>query len=90
MAAPGPMVDPALLDEGAATFRVFCAPCHGPTGAGDGVVVRHGHPLIPPLPRDAMRAMRAMATNLAGAHPVEGRLDARQRWAVSRHIEALP
>lgn len=90
LAAPGPPVDAALLAEGAQAWRVFCTPCHGPSGAGDGVVTRHGHPPIPPVPRDALRAMAAMRTNLAGAHPAEGRLDARQRWAVARYLERLP
>lgn len=90
LAPPGPPVDEALLREGADVFRIFCTPCHGPTGAGDGVVTRHGHPPIPPLPRDALRSMTVLQTNLAGAHPVEGRLDPRQRWAVSRFVERLP
>lgn len=89
LAPPGPPIDAALREEGAAVFRVFCTPCHGASGAGDGVIVARGHPPIPPLPRDAARAMAAMNRNLAGAHPVEGRLDPRQRWAVARHIEAL-
>lgn len=90
LAPPGPPVDDALLRRGAAAWRVFCTPCHGATGAGDGVVTRHGHPPLPPLPRDASRAMAAMAANLAGAHPVEGRLDPQDRWAVARFIERLP
>ncbi len=89
LAPPGPPVDAALRAEGEALFRVFCAPCHGAGGMGDGVVVARGHPPIAPLPRDAARSMAAMQRNLAGAHPVEGRLDARQRWAVARHVEAL-
>lgn len=90
LAPPGPPVDAALLAEGAEGFRVFCAPCHGAAGAGDGVVVQRGHPPIPPLPRDAARAMAALANNLAGAHPAEGRLDPRERWAIARHVERLP
>lgn len=90
MAAPGPPVDVALLAEGAGLWRVFCTPCHGGTGAGDGVVMRHGHPPIAPVPRDALRAIAAMQGNLAGAHPAEGRLTPRERWAVARHMETLP
>lgn len=90
LAPPGPPVDAALLAEGEAAWRVFCAPCHGATGAGDGVVTRHGHPPIPPVPRDAARAMAALATNHAGAHPAEGRLSPRERWAVARFLERLP
>lgn len=90
LAPPGPPVDAQLLAEGAEAWRVFCAVCHGPTGAGDGPVTRLGHPPIPPVPRDAERAMAALAANLAGAHPAEGRLDPRQRWAVARFVERLP
>jgi len=89
LAPPGPPVDAALLAEGASLFRVFCAPCHGATGAGDGVVVARGHPAIAPLPRDAARAMAAMNLNIADAHPVEGRIHPRQRWAIARYVAAL-
>ena len=90
LAAPGPPVDAALLAEGARGFAPFCTPCHGVTGAGDGVVMRHGHPPIPPLPRDAARSMAALAANLHGAHPAEGRIPPRLRWAIARHVERLP
>lgn len=90
LAEPGPPVDEALLAEGRRGFATFCAPCHGPAGAGDGVVTRHSHPPIPPLPREAASSMRAMAVNLHGAHPSEGRIPPPLRWAIARHVERLP
>ena len=36
LASPGPAVDEALLAHGAARYAIYCAPCHGPRGAGDG------------------------------------------------------
>jgi len=89
LASPGPPVDAALLAEGAARYAIFCTPCHGATGRGDGVVVTRGHPPIAPLPSDPERTMAAIAANLAGAHPAADRLDARQRWAVARHVATL-
>ena len=89
LAPPGPPVDAALLAEGAGRYAIYCTPCHGAGGRGDGVVVSRGHPPIPPLPADPARTMAAIAENLAGAHPVADRLDARQRWAVARHVAAL-
>ncbi|MCR0983722.1 c-type cytochrome [Roseomonas populi] len=89
LAAPGPPVDAALLAEGADRYAIFCTPCHGARGVGDGVVVSRGHPPIPPLPADPARSMAAIAENRAGAHPMADRLDPRQRWAVARHVEAL-
>jgi mono/diheme cytochrome c family protein len=89
LAAPGPPVDAALLAEGAERYAIYCTPCHGASGRGDGVVVARGHPAILPLPADPARTMAAIAENLAGAHPVADRLSPRQRWAVARHVASL-
>jgi mono/diheme cytochrome c family protein len=82
-------VDAALLSEGAERYGIYCAPCHGARGLGDGVVVSRGHPPIAPLPADPARSMAVIAENRLGAHPLSDRLDPRQRWAVARHVEAL-
>jgi mono/diheme cytochrome c family protein len=89
LAPPGPPVDAALLAEGAERYGIYCTPCHGARGLGDGVVVSRGHPPIAPLPADPARSMAAIAENRLGAHPLSDRLDPRQRWAVARHVEAL-
>lgn len=89
LAPPGPPVDEALLRRGAERYAIYCTPCHGAGGRGDGVVVSRGHPPIPPLPADPARSMAAVAENLAGAHAMYDRLDPRDRWAVARHVEAL-
>ena len=86
---PPPPVDAALLAEGAGRYAIFCAPCHGASGAGDGVVVARGHPPIPPLPADPVLSIAAFSGNLAGAHPVRGRLSPREQWAVARHVAVL-
>lgn len=39
----------AKVDEGAETYRIYCMPCHGPTGNGDGLVAMRGYPPPPPL-----------------------------------------
>jgi mono/diheme cytochrome c family protein len=89
LAPPGPPVDAALLSGGAERYGIYCTPCHGTRGLGDGVVVSRGHPPIAPLPADPARSMAAIAENRLGAHPLSDRLDPRQRWAVARHVEAL-
>jgi cytochrome c len=33
--------------EGKVLFMHFCSPCHGETGQGDGLVVKHGYPPPP-------------------------------------------
>jgi mono/diheme cytochrome c family protein len=82
-------VDAALLRLGAERYAIWCTPCHGPAGGGDGPVVARGFPRPPPLPADAGRAMAVVAENLAEAHPFADRIPPRERWAIARHIEAL-
>ncbi|WP_135466322.1 c-type cytochrome [Crenalkalicoccus roseus] len=89
LAPPGPEVDAALLRLGAERYAIFCAPCHGPSGMGDGPVVARGFPRPAPLPAEAERSMAAIAGNLAGSHPFDDRIPPRERWAIARHVEAL-
>jgi mono/diheme cytochrome c family protein len=89
LAPPGPPVDAALLARGAERYAIYCTPCHGSGGGGDGAVVGRGFPRPPPLPSDPARSMAAIAGNLAGAHPFDDRIPPRDRWAIARHVERL-
>jgi hypothetical protein len=40
-------VDAALLARGRERFEIFCSPCHGYDGRGDGMIVRRGFPAPP-------------------------------------------
>ena len=44
-----PPVTAALLARGQERFGIFCAPCHGLAGDGDGIIVAHGFPAPPVL-----------------------------------------
>jgi mono/diheme cytochrome c family protein len=89
LAPPGPPVDAALLARGADRYAIYCTPCHGPVGAGDGPAVARGFPRPPPLPAPAERSMAAIAANQAGAHPFNDRIPPRDRWAIARFVERL-
>jgi mono/diheme cytochrome c family protein len=88
-APPGPPVDGELLRLGAERYAIYCTPCHGAAGAGDGQITAHGFPAPPPLPPDAGRVIAAIASNLAGSHPFDDRLPPRERWAIARQVEAM-
>jgi mono/diheme cytochrome c family protein len=89
LAPLGPPADAALLRLGAGRYAIYCTPCHGTRGLGDGPVVARGFPRPPPLPGDALRVMAAIAENRAGAHPFDDRIPPRERWAIARHVEAM-
>ncbi len=38
---------PALLARGQERYDVFCTPCHGGAGHGDGLIVQRGYPRPP-------------------------------------------
>ena len=69
-----PPVTAALLARGRERFDIFCAPCHGLAGDGDGIIVAHGFPAPPSYHIDRLRR-RAGAAFL--------RRDDRRLW---RHV----
>jgi mono/diheme cytochrome c family protein len=89
LAGPGPAATPELLAHGADRYAIYCAPCHGPTGAGDGPVVARGFPAPPRLPAPAATSMAVIAENRGRAHPFADRLTPADRWAIARYVEGL-
>lgn len=41
--------DEEVMSRGMTAFAIFCQPCHGASGAGDGMVARRGYPPPPSL-----------------------------------------
>ena len=42
-------IDRAAVERGRQRYMIFCSPCHGATGDGQGMIVRRGFPAPPPL-----------------------------------------
>ena len=76
-------------------FEVFCVPCHGATGEGDGLVVEHGFPAPPTLLRARTRAMSdfqifGIITNGSGGMPWYSAQIARDdRWKAVLYLRRL-
>ena len=93
--ATPPAVSLALLQEGRLRYDAFCAPCHGLTGAGDGIVVARGFPKPPTFVEP--RLMRATARHLIDVidqgsgrmYSFADRVEPRDRWAIVAYIRAL-
>lgn len=90
-----PPVTAALLTRGRERFGIFCAPCHGLAGDGDGVIVAHGFPAPPSYHIDRLLAAPAqhfydVATNGYGAmFSYADRVPPHDRWAIVAYIRAL-
>jgi mono/diheme cytochrome c family protein len=84
-----------LVNRGQERYRIFCAMCHGETGAGDGMIVRRGFRKPPSYHTPELRAARVghlfdVITNGWGSMPnYAQQVPARDRWAIIAYIRAL-
>lgn len=94
-AARAPIVDLALMRRGRERYAIFCTPCHGPTGYGDGPVVQRGYPKAAPFHTDRLRSaplshIVAVVTEGIGAMPSYAeRIPPADRWAIASFVKAL-
>ena len=89
-------IDRTTLERGRARFDIFCAPCHGRTGAGDGIVVKRGFPQPPSLHEARLRNEVAdgylydVIRNGFRQMPAYGsRISVHDRWAIVAYLRAL-
>jgi hypothetical protein len=96
LAAEYPMpVNAQVMLRGQERFNIYCTPCHGRTGSGDGMVVRRGY-RAPTSFHDA-RLRQAppgyifdVITNGFGAMPdYAAQIPVADRWAIAAYIAAL-
>lgn len=90
----GPL-DMARLQQGRVGFDTFCSPCHGRTGRGDGMVVRHGFPPPPSFHIDRLReaprayVVEVITTGLGRMPSYADRVEPGERWAIAAYVQAL-
>jgi mono/diheme cytochrome c family protein len=88
-------VDAKVMARGRERYDVFCAPCHGRTGQGDGMVVLRGYRRPPSMHQDRLRNAPAghffdVITNGFGAMPdYAAQVKAEDRWAIAAYLRAL-
>jgi mono/diheme cytochrome c family protein len=93
--AKPPAVEAALLTRGQQRYDIYCSPCHGLSGHGDGMVVQRGFPAPPSYHTDRLRAATAQhffdaITDGYGAmYSYASRVGPRDRWAIVAYIRAL-
>ena len=88
-------VDAATMARGRERFDIFCSPCHGRTGQGDGMVVLRGYRRPPTYHQDRLRNAPVghffdVMTNGFGAMPdYAAQVSVDDRWAIAAYIRAL-
>lgn len=84
-----------VLDHGQERFNIYCTPCHGATGAGNGMVAQRGFRAPPSYHIDRLREAPIghfydVMTNGFGAMPsYADKVSPPDRWAVAAYIRAL-
>jgi cytochrome c553 len=84
-----------LLARGRERFDIYCAVCHGRTGAGDGMIVQRGFPRPPSFHEQRLREAPAghffdvMTLGYGVMYPYATRVEPQDRWAIVAYIRAL-
>lgn len=88
-------ITPALMARGRERFDIYCSPCHGRTGLGDGMVVRRGYRRPPAYTDERLRNAPVghffdVITNGFGPMPdYAAQIAAADRWAIVAYVRAL-
>jgi mono/diheme cytochrome c family protein len=84
-----------VLQRGRERFEINCAPCHGETGEGNGIVVQRGFPAPPSYHVDRLRAapvghfFDVMTRGYGVMYSYATRVTPEDRWAIAAYIRAL-
>lgn len=85
----------ALLERGRDRYAIYCAPCHGLTGNGLGIVVQRGYRQPPSFDIDRLRAAPVgyffdVQTNGFGSMmDYKAQIPPADRWAIAAYVRAL-
>jgi hypothetical protein len=88
-------VDMTVMERGRERYDIYCTPCHGLTGEGDGMVVQRGYRRPPSFNIDRLRQappghLFDVMTNGFGAMPdYAAQVPVRDRWAIAAYVRAL-
>ena len=90
-----PLLTAELFARGQQRFGIFCSPCHGANGDGNGIVVQRGMPPPTSYHDDRLRAAddQHFFDVITGGYGVmysyASRVPPRDRWAIVAYIRAL-
>jgi len=88
-------VTPEVMARGQQRFNIYCSPCHGEVGDGNGMVVQRGFKHPPSYHIERLRKAPIghffdVMTNGFGAMPdYAEQVEPKDRWAIAAYIRAL-
>jgi mono/diheme cytochrome c family protein len=94
-AGAGPAGGDADLGRGEERYAIFCTPCHGPAGEGNGAITRHGYPHPPSLHEGRLqgasreRIAAVIANGVGRMYPMADQIPPGERWAIAAYVKAL-
>lgn len=84
-----------MLERGRERFDIYCAPCHGRTGDGNGMIVQRGFPAPPSyhIPRLQQAPVGhffdVMTLGYGVMYSYAQRVEPSDRWAIAAYIRVL-
>jgi mono/diheme cytochrome c family protein len=90
-----PALTAELLARGRQRFGIFCSPCHGASGDGNGIVVERGMPRPTSYHEDRLRTaddqhfFDVISNGYGVMYSYASRVTPHDRWAIVAYIRAL-
>lgn len=88
-------VDARLLERGRQRFTIYCAPCHGALGDGNGITKQYGMGATPTYHDDRLRNLpdgeiyNVITNGAKTMLPYADKIVPEDRWAVVAYVRAL-
>ena len=83
------------LKRGQERYNIYCAPCHGFSGDGDGMIVQRGFTKPPSMHLDRLRNappghfFNVMTNGYGAMYSYAERVSVEDRWKITAYIRAL-
>lgn len=93
--AERPPLTADLLERGRERYGIYCWPCHGALGDGQGMIVQRGYPQPPSYHIERLRTapddhiMDVIRDGYGVMYSYAGRVPPADRWAIVAYIRAL-
>src|SRR5262249_40994550 len=88
-------VNQGTLERGRERYEIYCAPCHGYLGDGDGMVARRGFKIPASFHSDRIRQappgyiFQVISNGYGGMGDYSNQIAAEDRWEIVAYIRAL-